>query len=156
MTLGGCSRFAVTDLNPPLLTATRRNPLRSADCRLSMTDSARSHSPDALLHPECEPHASGMLALDARHTMYWESCGNPDGAPLLFLHGGPGGGSLPHHRRFHDPRHWRIVLYDQRGAGRSTPVAAPRLVGQEGLGAARLKTCLSVTLALVARVHACL
>ena len=64
-----------------------------------------------------------MLALDARHTMHWEACGRDDGVPLVFLHGGPGGGSLPHHRRFYDPAFWRIVLYDQRGAGRSTPVA---------------------------------
>jgi proline iminopeptidase len=64
-----------------------------------------------------------MLALDSRHTMYWEECGNPNGVPLLFIHGGPGGGSLPHHRRFYNPSCFRIVLYDQRGAGRSTPVA---------------------------------
>ena len=69
------------------------------------------------------PRASGMLALDSRHTMYWEECGNPNGVPVLFIHGGPGGGSLPHHRRFYDPSSFRIVLYDQRGAGRSTPVA---------------------------------
>ena len=49
-------------------------------------------------------------------------CGNPSGVPLLFVHGGPGGGSLPHHRRFYDPAFWRIVLYDQRGAGRSKPI----------------------------------
>jgi proline iminopeptidase len=88
-----------------------------------MIDSAQSHVPDAALYPECTPYASGMLALDGRHTMYWEECGNPRGVPLLFIHGGPGGGSLPHHRRFYDPAAWRIVLYDQRGAGRSTPVA---------------------------------
>ena len=64
-----------------------------------------------------------MLALDSHHTMHWETCGRGDGVPLVFLHGGPGGGSLPHHRRFYDPAFWRIVLYDQRGAGRSTPVA---------------------------------
>ncbi len=88
-----------------------------------MIDSIRTHSPDASLYPDCMPRASGMLALDARHAMYWEECGNPRGVPLLFIHGGPGGGSLPHHRRFYDPAHWRIVLYDQRGAGRSTPAA---------------------------------
>ena len=56
--------------------------------------------------------------------MHWETCGNPAGVPLVFLHGGPGGGCLPHHRRFYDPAFWRIVLYDQRGAGRSTPTAS--------------------------------
>jgi len=79
--------------------------------------------PDAFLFPGCVPHASGMLALDARHAMHWEECGNRAGVPLLFIHGGPGGGSLPHHRRFYDPSFWRIVLYDQRGAGQSTPGA---------------------------------
>ena len=88
-----------------------------------MIDSIPSHSTDAALYPECMPRASGMLALDARHAMHWEECGNPNGVPLLFVHGGPGGGSLPHHRRFYDPSFWRIVLYDQRGAGRSTPIA---------------------------------
>jgi proline iminopeptidase len=88
-----------------------------------MIDSTRGHSPEATLYPDCTPSASGMLALDSRHVMYWEECGNPQGVPLLFIHGGPGGGSLPHHRRFYDPAYWRIVLYDQRGAGRSTPGA---------------------------------
>ena len=91
-----------------------------------MTDSIRSPSPDPSLYPDCAPHASGMLPLDAPHTMYWEECGNASGPPMLFIHGGPGGGSLPHHRRFYDPSFWRIVLYDQRGAGRSTPAAELR------------------------------
>jgi proline iminopeptidase len=88
-----------------------------------MIDSIRSHPPESGLYPECAPRTSGMLGLDARHTMYYEECGNAHGVPLLFIHGGPGGGSLPHHRRFYDPSFWRIVLYDQRGAGRSTPSA---------------------------------
>ena len=88
-----------------------------------MIDSSRTHPPESGLYPECAPRTSGMLALDARHTMYYEECGNAHGVPLLFIHGGPGGGSLPHHRRFYDPAFWRIVLYDQRGAGRSTPIA---------------------------------
>lgn len=75
------------------------------------------------LFPEAEPHASGRLSVDGRHTIYWEECGNPEGQPIVFLHGGPGGGCLPHHRRFFDPSYWRVVLVDQRGAGRSTPVA---------------------------------
>jgi proline iminopeptidase len=88
-----------------------------------VTDATRPQSADALLFPACEPGKTGELALDARHRMHWETCGRDDGVPLVFLHGGPGGGSLPHHRRFYDPAFWRIVLYDQRGAGRSTPVA---------------------------------
>jgi proline iminopeptidase len=59
--------------------------------------------------------------VDDLHTLYWEECGNPSGTPVLFLHGGPGAGCSPEHRRFFDPKHYRIVLFDQRGAGRSTP-----------------------------------
>jgi proline iminopeptidase len=88
-----------------------------------VTDANRPQSADALLFPACEPFASGRLALDTRHVMHWEICGRKGGMPLVFIHGGPGGGCLPHHRRFYDPAFWQIVLYDQRGAGRSTPVA---------------------------------
>jgi proline iminopeptidase len=73
------------------------------------------------LYPALEPYDSGMLALDDIHTMYWETSGNPRGVPVLFLHGGPGGGSSSEHRRFFDPAFFRIVLFDQRGAGNSTP-----------------------------------
>ena len=73
------------------------------------------------LYPFLEPRASGMLALDARHRMYWEESGNASGVPVVFLHGGPGAGSTADHRRFFDPRFYRIVVFDQRGAGRSTP-----------------------------------
>ncbi|HEY5800427.1 MAG TPA: prolyl aminopeptidase [Burkholderiaceae bacterium] len=72
--------------------------------------------------PPIEPYRHGMLAVDDLHTLYWEECGNPDGEPVLFLHGGPGGGLSPMHRRFFDPAHYRIVLFDQRGAGQSTPL----------------------------------
>jgi len=75
------------------------------------------------LFPEIEPYANGGLAVDSLHTLYWETCGNPHGVPLVFLHGGPGGGCLPHHRRFFDPSFWRVALFDQRGAGRSVPLA---------------------------------
>jgi proline iminopeptidase len=71
-----------------------------------------------------EPYESGMLPLDLGHSMYWEQCGNPAGVPVVFLHGGPGAGATPVHRRFFDPRHYRIVIYDQRGAGRSTPLGS--------------------------------
>jgi proline iminopeptidase len=73
------------------------------------------------LYPPIEPHAAGMLRLDARHQMYWEESGNPRGVPVLFLHGGPGAGATPAHRRFFDPNYYRIVILDQRGAGRSLP-----------------------------------
>jgi proline iminopeptidase len=63
-----------------------------------------------------------MLALDSLHTMYWEQSGNPRGVPVLFLHGGPGAGASPTHRRFFDPSFYRIVVFDQRGSGRSTPL----------------------------------
>ncbi len=69
-----------------------------------------------------EPYRKGTLRLDQRHTMYWEESGNPRGVPALFLHGGPGAGATPVHRRFFDPEYWRIVIFDQRGAGRSTPL----------------------------------
>ena len=88
-----------------------------------MNDATRTPSPDALLYPACTPSASGTLQLDRRHAMHWEVCGNVTGVPIVFVHGGPGGGSLPHHRRYYNPAFWRIVLYDQRGAGRSSPVA---------------------------------
>jgi proline iminopeptidase len=73
------------------------------------------------LYPEIEPHQSGHLRLDQRHEMYWEVSGNDDGVPVVFLHGGPGAGASPMHRRFFDPTHYRIVIFDQRGAGRSRP-----------------------------------
>ena len=74
------------------------------------------------LYPEIEPYDSGMLPLDGRHRMYYEQSGNPQGVPVVFLHGGPGAGASPAHRRFFDPAHYRIVIFDQRGAGRSTPL----------------------------------
>ncbi len=74
------------------------------------------------LFPEIEPYETGNLALDGRHRMYWEQSGIPDGAPVVFLHGGPGAGATPAHRRFFDPAHYRIVVFDQRGSGRSTPL----------------------------------
>jgi pimeloyl-ACP methyl ester carboxylesterase len=72
--------------------------------------------------PALEPYDQGMLELDDVHTMYWETCGNPLGVPVLFLHGGPGGGCSVEHRRFFDPEVFRVVLFDQRGAGNSTPL----------------------------------
>ncbi len=76
------------------------------------------------LYPPIEPHRTGMLDVGDGHAMYFEECGNPRGQPALLLHGGPGGGCNPTMRRFHDPEHYRIILFDQRGCGRSTPNAA--------------------------------
>jgi proline iminopeptidase len=73
------------------------------------------------LYPSIEPYRAGRLPVDDIHSLYWEECGNPMGVPVLFLHGGPGAGCSPEHRRFFDPQYYRIVLFDQRGAGRSTP-----------------------------------
>ncbi len=85
-----------------------------------------SCAPRAELYPEIEPYSTGMLRLDGVHAMYWEQSGNPQGVPALFLHGGPGAGAAPGHRRFFDPAHYRIVIFDQRGAGRSTPLGELR------------------------------
>jgi proline iminopeptidase len=76
------------------------------------------------LYPPIEPYAAGMLRLDALHSMYWEQSGNPGGVPVVFLHGGPGAGATSTHRRFFDPEIYRVVIFDQRGAGRSTPLGS--------------------------------
>ena len=81
-------------------------------------------SVDEILFAPIEPYRTGTLAVDALHTLYWEESGNPLGVPVLFLHGGPGSGTAPRQRRFFDPAHYRIVLFDQRGAGKSTPLGA--------------------------------
>ena len=74
------------------------------------------------LFPPIDPYDSGHLELDSPHVMAWEQVGNPAGVPAVVLHGGPGSGCSPEHRRFFDPAAYRVVLYDQRGAGRSTPL----------------------------------
>lgn len=73
------------------------------------------------LFPEIDPHDTGMLDVGDGQLLHWEVSGNPDGIPVVFLHGGPGGGTSPTHRRLFDPARYRIVLVDQRGCGRSTP-----------------------------------
>lgn len=78
------------------------------------------------LYPEIEPYQSGMLQVSDLHSIYYEQSGNPDGKPVVFLHGGPGGGTIPTYRQYFDPQKWRIVLFDQRGAGKSTPHAELR------------------------------
>ncbi len=75
------------------------------------------------LYPAIEPYQSGMLDVGDGHTLYWEQCGTPGAKPVVFLHGGPGAGISPDHRRQFDPARYDIFLFDQRGAGRSTPHA---------------------------------
>ena len=87
----------------------------------SSAKEGRAPSPRFDLYLAIEPYAKGMLDVDPPHRLYWETSGAPEGAPVLFLHGGPGAGTTPVHRRFFDPGFYRIVLFDQRGAGRSTP-----------------------------------
>ena len=79
-----------------------------------------------VLFPDIKPYATQRLAVDSLHTLYIEECGNPSGLPVLFLHGGPGAGCEPMHRRFFDPQRYRIVLFDQRGSGQSSPHAELR------------------------------
>ena len=75
------------------------------------------------LYPEIEPYRTERFPVSDRHTLYVEECGNPGGLPVVFLHGGPGAGLARYHRRFFDPARHRVVLFDQRGAGKSTPFA---------------------------------
>ena len=91
-----------------------------------MTDDSISGAGDGErrgFYPEIAPYDSGYLDVSAPHRIYYEQVGNPDGKPVAFVHGGPGGGCTEDDRRFFDPDAWRVVLFDQRGAGRSTPHA---------------------------------
>ena len=83
----------------------------------------RPHSPRLSLYPEIVPFRSGRLKVSDVHELYYEECGSPSGKPVVMLHGGPGGGVTSIMRRYHDPRLYRIVLFDQRGCGRSIPHA---------------------------------
>lgn len=80
--------------------------------------------PRSDLYPDIAPFDSGYLPLDNGHTMYWEQVGNASGQPVLFLHGGPGAGAGAVHRRFFDPGRFKVVIFDQRGAGRSRPLGS--------------------------------
>jgi len=82
-----------------------------------------SDDPRRGLYPEIEPFNDGYLKVSGRHEIYFQECGNPDGQPVVFVHGGPGAGCDARARRFFDPDHYRIVLFDQRGCGRSRPHA---------------------------------
>ena len=86
------------------------------------------HAPGVIarrsLYPELEPYRTGHLDVDSGHRIYWEQSGNPRGKPVVFVHGGPGGGTEPRQRRFFDPQRYSILLFDQRGCGKSTPFAS--------------------------------
>jgi proline iminopeptidase len=79
-------------------------------------------SPEFSLFPPIEPRRTGTLPVDDIHTLYWEECGSPDGIPVVYVHGGPGAGASPEKRQWVDPDAYRIILFDQRGAFRSTPL----------------------------------
>jgi len=90
----------------------QKTPSNSYDRRAPLLD----------LFPPISPYSTGFIEVNDIHSLYWEQSGNPDGVPIVLLHGGPGAGATPTHRRFFDPDHYRIVIFDQRGAGRSTPL----------------------------------
>jgi len=92
---------------------------------MSSNNSSATDNDNALrtLYPPIAPYESGMLDVGDGHSVYWETCGNPQGKPVVFLHGGPGGGCGPSHRQLFNPEKYRIVLFDQRGCGRSQPHA---------------------------------
>ena len=75
------------------------------------------------LYPEIEPYNIGMFKVSEIHSLYYEEVGNPSGKPIVFIHGGPGGCTVPRDRQFFDPQSYRIILYHQRGAGNSIPTA---------------------------------
>ena len=80
--------------------------------------------PHRWIYPEINPYKTGTLKVSDLHEVYYEESGNPKGKPVCFVHGGPGGGTEPKHRRYFDPRKYRIILFDQRGCGKSTPYAS--------------------------------
>ncbi len=76
------------------------------------------------IYPEIEPFKTRMLDVSDKHSIYYEQCGNPNGRPVVFLHGGPGVGSVPKYRQFFDPEFYHIIIFDQRGAGQSNPLGS--------------------------------
>jgi len=83
-----------------------------------------AQDPHTWMYPELEPYRTGMLKVSPIHELYFEECGNPKGKPVIFVHGGPGGGTGPQDRRYFHPDRYRIILLDQRGSGKSLPAAS--------------------------------
>ena len=106
---GSCSQIAVLD---------------SGEINPGYRPNVEETTAPRLLYPEIDPYEHGMLDVGDGQDIYWESCGQPTGKPALVLHGGPGSGCVAGFRRFFDPAAYRIVLFDQRGSGRSTPHAS--------------------------------
>lgn len=98
---------------------------REVELSVSPLMEPKSESPElnTKLYLDIEPYSTGFLKVSDLHSIYWEQSGNPHGHPVVFLHGGPGGGTSPSNRKFFDPDFYRIILFDQRGAGKSTPHA---------------------------------
>lgn len=111
------------------------NELKKSSPKSLSYASALHPRPMRELYPPITPYSQGFLSVDDTHTLYWEQSGNPDGVPVIVLHGGPGAGATATHRRFFDPDFYRIIIFDQRGAGRSHPLGSlagntmPDLVG---------------------------
>jgi len=93
-------------------------PFRSRSAKSGVMTTRRT------VYPEIEPYRTGTLKVSPIHDLYFEESGNPNGKPVVFLHGGPGGGTEGKHRRYFDPAVYRVVLFDQRGCGKSTPFAS--------------------------------
>mmetsp|Transcript_16728 Transcript_16728/g.52241 ORF Transcript_16728/g.52241 Transcript_16728/m.52241 type:complete len:387 (+) Transcript_16728:3-1163(+) len=128
--------LSVLTMAAPTVMGMKLGPAPSPDLRYvspPASDAANTIARPAIypvtLFPEIAPHKEGMLDVGDGHKLYYDVSGNPDGVPAIFLHGGPGAGCSPRCRRFFDPQHYRIVILDQRGSGKSTPNAADDLEG---------------------------
>lgn len=111
---------------PAKRAAVKRAPVKRTTTARAAATGAAKHASSArrTLYPAIEPFRHGFLRVSEIHEIYYEECGNPAGKPAVFLHGGPGAGSDKRARQFFDPRHYRIVVFDQRGCGRSRPSAS--------------------------------
>jgi len=122
-------------VNRPVVAARAMAAAAAAPATAAATTAAaapgRPFSVGREVYPATEPHETGWLDVGDGHSLYFEVSGRRDGKPAVFLHGGPGSGTSPAQRQFFDPTAYRIVLFDQRGAGKSTPAAATTLAGLE-------------------------